>query len=69
MQIRRLIKTKTPRIEMHRYPARTEAHFGRLFALIRAYLADLEAGRFVYRPGFGCGMCDFSDTHCRSWKG
>jgi hypothetical protein len=34
LQIRRLIKTKTPRIETHRYPARTESHFGRLFALI-----------------------------------
>jgi hypothetical protein len=67
LQIRRLIKTKTPRIETHRYLARTKWHFGRLFALIRAYLADLEADRYVYRPGYGCGMCDFADSACESW--
>jgi len=59
LQIRRLIKTKVPKIETDRYPARSDAHFRRLFALIRAYLDDLGAGRFVYRPGFGCSMCDF----------
>jgi hypothetical protein len=69
LQIRRLIKTKTPRIETHRYLARSDAHFRRLFALIRAYLADLEAGRFVYRPGYGCGMCDFAGSQCQKWKG
>jgi hypothetical protein len=69
LQIRRLIKTKTPRIETDRYPARSDVHFRRLFALIRAYLDDLDAGRFVYRPGYGCGMCDFAGTHCQKWQG
>ena len=32
LEIRSLIKTKVPKIEFHRYPARTDAHFGRLFA-------------------------------------
>jgi len=69
LEIRSLIKTKVPKMETHRYPARTEAHFRRLFALIRAYLDDLERGRFVFRPSFGCGMCDFRATHCPHWCG
>jgi hypothetical protein len=69
LHIRRLVKTKTPRIETHRFPARSDAHFGRLFALIRAYLDALRAGQFVYRPGFSCGLCDFADSNCRNWDG
>lgn len=69
LEIRALIKTKAPKVEIHRYPACTEAHLRRLFAVIRAYLDDLHAGRFIFRPGFGCGLCDFATTHCRSWVG
>jgi CRISPR/Cas system-associated exonuclease Cas4 (RecB family) len=69
LQIRSLIKTKTPKVEIHRYPARDDTHFRRLFAAIRAYLDDLHAKRFVYRPGWTCSMCDFRETHCRSWEG
>ncbi|GAG12916.1 unnamed protein product, partial [marine sediment metagenome] len=69
LQIRRLIKTKNPQIETHTYSARTDVHFGRLFALIREYLDALDAGRFNFRPGFGCSMCDHRDTHCRRWCG
>ena len=67
LQIRRLIKTKAPRIEFHRYPARTDAHFRRLFALIREYLDAVDSGRFSFRPGWSCGMCSLRDTHCRAW--
>ena len=69
LEIRNLVKTKTPKIEAHRYTARTAGHFGRLFAVIRAYLDDLERGRFVYRPGLGCGMCEFRRGPCRAWQG
>jgi CRISPR/Cas system-associated exonuclease Cas4 (RecB family) len=68
LEIRLLVKTKLPKVEFHRYPARTEAHFRRLFAVMREYLAALEAGRFKYRLGFGCGMCDFRE-HCHRWDG
>ena len=27
--------------------------------VMREYLDALDSGRFNYRPGFGCGMCDF----------
>jgi RecB family exonuclease len=69
LQIRRLVKTKVPRVEKHFFPARSAEHFGRLFSLIRCYLDDLDAGKFVYRPGWACSMCDFRDTHCRDWCG
>ena len=69
LQIRSLIKTKTPKIETHRYPARGEVHLRRLFAVIRAYLNGLRRGRFVYRPGWTCSMCDYRETQCRAWQG
>ena len=69
LEIRSLIKTKTPKIEFHSYPARTDAHFRRLFSLIRAYLDALDAGRFVFRPGWGCSSCEHQEQHCRAWCG
>ena len=59
-------QTKTPKIEYHGFGPRTEAHLRRLFAVIRLYLDDLHANRYVYRPGWGCAMCDFVDSHCRT---
>ncbi len=69
LEIRNLVKTKTPKIETHRYAARTDRHFRRLFAVIRAYLDALDSGRFVFRPGLGCSFCDFRDKGCRTWDG
>jgi putative RecB family exonuclease len=69
LEIRSLIKTKQPKVEFHSYPARTDAHFRRLFAVIREYLDALDSGRFNFRPGLGCGMCDFRNTHCARWAG
>jgi hypothetical protein len=68
LEIRSLIKTKQPKVEFHPYAARTDAHFLRLFAVIREYLDALNAGRFNYRPGFGCSMCDFR-AECSRWGG
>lgn len=69
MEIRSLVKTKTPKIEFHSHPARTEVHFARLFAVIREYLDAVNSGRFNYRPGFGCGMCDLRNGPCARWQG
>jgi hypothetical protein len=69
LEIRSLIKTKQPKVEFHSYPARTDAHFRHLFAVIREYLDALDSGRFNFRPGLGCGMCDFRNTHCARWAG
>ncbi|MCA9124937.1 MAG: PD-(D/E)XK nuclease family protein [Planctomycetaceae bacterium] len=64
LQIRSLVKTKTPKIEYREYPTRTESQLRRFFQIVRAYLDDLDRGRFVHRPGFGCTMCEFSDGTC-----
>jgi len=64
LEIRSLIKTKVPKIEYHRYAARTDSHFRRFFQIVRLYLDDLDRNTFVYRPGFGCTMCDFRDGPC-----
>jgi putative RecB family exonuclease len=69
LEIRSLIKTKTPKVEIHSYLARTEAHFRRLFAVIREYLDAVDGSRFNFRPSLGCGMCDFRNTHCARWSG
>lgn len=69
LEIRSLIKTKVPKVEIHRYPTRTEPHFRRLFSVLHEYLDSLDSGRFNYRPGFHCGMCDLRDSHCRRWHG
>ena len=68
LEIRSLIKTKIPKCEFHPYPARSDAHFTRLFAVIREYLDALDSGRFNYRPGFGCSMCDYR-RECQTWNG
>jgi len=69
LEIHSIIKTKTPKIEVHGYAARDDVHFRRLFAVIREYLDALESGRFSFRPGWSCGMCDFRDDRCRRWLG
>ena len=69
LEIRSLVKTKQPQMQTHRYPARRDLHFARLFTLIRAYLDDLDAGRFLYRPGHACTMCEHRATHCARWAG
>jgi hypothetical protein len=68
LEIRSLVKTKVPKIEFHSYPARTDAHFRRLFTVIREYLDALDSGKFSFRPGFGCGMCDHRER-CSKWAG
>lgn len=69
LEIRNVIKTKVPRVETHRFGPRDETHFRRLFAVIRAYLDDLDRGRFVYRPGHMCSMCEHRNTRCNGWAG
>jgi putative RecB family exonuclease len=69
LEIRSLVKTKAPKVEFHGYPARTEAHLRRLFAVVHEYLDALDRARFNFRPGWGCSTCDFREVHCRRWSG
>jgi putative RecB family exonuclease len=69
LEIRSLVKTRKPKIESHDYSARSDRHLARLFAIIREYLDSLDSGKFNFRPGWGCSMCDFRDgSHCRTWN-
>ncbi len=69
LQIRSLIKTKTPKTETHRYPARSDNHFQRLFSVIREYCHAVSSRRFLYRPSWTCSMCELRENHCRQWQG
>jgi len=68
LEIRSLVKTKTPKTERQHYPARGEHHFRRLFSVIREYLDAIDSGNFNYRPGWGCAMCEHREKHCRAWS-
>jgi hypothetical protein len=63
------VKTKTPQVHFHHYRSRDEQHFRRLFAVIRAYLDDLDSGQFVFRPSWGCASCEFLYGACGKWSG
>jgi putative RecB family exonuclease len=63
-EIRQLVKTKTPKVQAHRFPTRSDEHFNRFFALIREYLDALDRGVYNYRPSWACGMCDHYGTCC-----
>ena len=62
LEIRSLIKTKTPKIETHSYRAREDVHFDRLFSVIRAYLQSMDEQRAYISPGFECSFCDFREV-------
>ena len=58
LQVRQLVKTKTPKIVTHRFPRRTDEHFERFFGLIREYCEALDKGVFNYRPSWNCSLCE-----------
>ncbi len=60
LEIRQLIKTKTPKIVVHRLPPRTEKHFARFFGIVREYLDNLDRGMFNGRPSWNCSLCEHS---------
>jgi len=67
LQLRSLVKTKTPKVVCHEYGPRTDRHYRRLFSVIREYFDALDHGKFNYRPGWGCSMCDHRESHCAEW--
>ena len=65
LEIRNLIKTKTPKIETERYGPREGKHFERLFSIIRAYLDAVGENQFHIRPGLHCSYSDFRQHVCQ----
>lgn len=66
-ETRRLVKTKTPQLQIQQWPARADNHFRRLEAVVRAFLADDLTGEHIYRPSLACSWCDHRDEACRDW--
>ncbi len=60
LQVRQLVKTKSPKIVTHRFPPRSDEHFERFFNIVREYLEALDRGVFNYRPSWNCSMCEHS---------
>jgi hypothetical protein len=63
-EVRQLVKTKVPKINVYRFPRRTDEHFDRFFGLIREYLDALDRGVFNYRPCWSCSMCEHNGLCC-----
>lgn len=64
LEIRSLIKTKVPKVQVERYGPRQARHFERLFDVIRAYLDAVDSNRFHIRPGVQCSFCDYREAVC-----
>ena len=62
LEIRQLVKTKTPKIVVHRFPPRTDEHFARFFGIVREYLDGIDRGVFNYRPSWTCGTCEHNGS-------
>ena len=58
-EIRQIVKTKTPKICVHRFGERTDQQTRQFFDLCREYLDSLDRGVFNYRPCWSCCMCDY----------
>jgi len=63
-EIRQLVKTKTPKVNVYRFPTRIDEHYERFFGLIREYLDALDRGVYNYRPSWQCSMCDHYGVCC-----
>ncbi len=50
----------------HQRVLRVQAALG---SAIRAYLDDLDRGRFPYRPTWSCGFCGYRENQCAAWRG
>ena len=65
LEIRQLVKKKTPKIITHRYPPRSEEHFARFFGVVREYLDAIDKGSYPPKPSWSCSMCQHSNDCAR----
>ena len=66
LEIRSIIKTKTPKVSVEHYGPRQVVHFERLFSVIRAYLDAISNNRYYINPGIGCSFCDYRQAACQN---
>jgi putative RecB family exonuclease len=63
-EVRQLVKTKTPKVNVYRFPTRSDKHMNRFFDLVREYLDALDRGVFNCRPGWSCSFCEHYGSCC-----
>lgn len=67
-ELHHLIKTKQPKIVIHRLAPMTPVQEAELFFLIDDYLEGIAAERWIPSPGQHCARCDHR-TRCRTQSG
>ena len=63
-----LVKTKTPKIVVHRLSPATESDKDRFWSMVGAALDGIHHVRFYPQPGMHCSWCHFR-KECAAWKG
>ncbi|CAA6692615.1 MULTISPECIES: PD-(D/E)XK nuclease family protein [unclassified Lentimonas] len=63
-----LVKTKVPKIIVHRLPPATEHDKARFWSIAQAAIDGIYHERWVPAPSMQCGWCSFREQ-CKSWTG
>lgn len=63
-----LVKTKKPKVVVHRLAPPDEIKLMRFRSLVETYVAGIERGDYYPRPGQQCAWCAYR-RECSGWKG
>lgn len=63
-----LVKTKTPKVIVHRLPPATEQDKARFWSIAQAAIDGIYHERFYPQPSMACSWCHFRE-HCSQWTG
>ena len=63
-----LVKTKTPKVIVHRIPPATEQDKDRFWSIAQAAVDGIYNERFYPQPGMACSWCSFREQ-CKNWSG
>jgi len=63
-----LVKTKVPKVIVHRMPPADQAAKDRFWAIAQAAVDGIYHERFHPQPGMACSWCSFR-RECASWRG
>lgn len=63
-----LVKTKTPKVIVHRMPPATQQDKQRFWSIAQAAVDGIYHERFYPQPGMQCSWCAFREQ-CKNWEG
>ncbi len=63
-----LVKTKVPKVLVHRTPAPSPVQRDRFAKLVETYATEVANERYYPSPGMQCSWCSFRNE-CSKWKG